>query len=46
MIFTPNETSLFNIAHNAFMIFSFSLLFDAINIEKNICIKIYLVKEY
>jgi len=32
MIFTPKDTSLFNIAHNAFMIFSISFLFNGINI--------------
>lgn len=32
MIFTPKGTSLFNIAHNAFMIFSISFLFNGINI--------------
>jgi len=32
MIFTPKNTSLFDIAHNAFMIFSISFLFNGINI--------------
>lgn len=32
MIFTPRTTSLFNIAHNAFILFSISFLIDGINI--------------